>query len=102
MSVRRGPTEQDRSEGTPTKEGPNREQALLVTFSWSGSRLFKSNSPKAKQSAVRQTLSAAPRTSPLFKRALQEPWRSATPRHKQFLDLDQQYRKGMQEKYLAP
>jgi hypothetical protein len=55
MSVRRGPTEQDRSEGTPTKEGPNQEQAILVTFSWSGSRLFKSNSPKAKQSAPRQT-----------------------------------------------
>jgi hypothetical protein len=28
-----GPTERDRSEGTLTKEGPNREQALLVTFS---------------------------------------------------------------------
>jgi hypothetical protein len=51
-----GPTERDRSEGTPTKEGPNREQALLVTFSWSGSRLFKSNSPKAKPKAVRPTL----------------------------------------------
>jgi hypothetical protein len=50
-----GPTERDRSEGTPTKEEPNQEQALLVTFSWSGSRLFKSNSPKAKQSAPRQT-----------------------------------------------
>jgi hypothetical protein len=52
-----GPTELDRSEGTPTKEGPNREQALLVTFGWSGSRLFKSNSPKAKCSAVRQSRS---------------------------------------------
>ena len=27
-----GPTERDRSEGTLTKEGPNREQALLLTF----------------------------------------------------------------------
>ena len=27
-----GPTERDRSEGTPTQEGPNREQAVLVTF----------------------------------------------------------------------
>jgi hypothetical protein len=32
MSVRRGPTEQDRSEGTLTKEGPNQEQAPLVTW----------------------------------------------------------------------
>jgi hypothetical protein len=32
MSVRRGPTERRRSEGTLTKEGPNREQALLLTF----------------------------------------------------------------------
>jgi hypothetical protein len=51
-----GPTARGRSEGTPTKEGPNREQALLVTFSWSGSRLFKSNSPKAKPEAVRPKL----------------------------------------------
>ena len=27
-----GPTERDRSEGTLTKEGPNQEQALLLTF----------------------------------------------------------------------
>jgi hypothetical protein len=47
-----GPTERGRSEGTPTKEGPNREQALLVTFS-----AFKSNSPKAKPEAVRPKLS---------------------------------------------
>jgi hypothetical protein len=45
-----GSTEQDRSEGTPTKEGPNREQAPLVTWG-----AFPSNSPKAKQSAPRQT-----------------------------------------------
>jgi hypothetical protein len=32
MSVRRGPTERDRSEGTPRHEGPNQEQALLLTF----------------------------------------------------------------------
>ncbi|MEX6665639.1 hypothetical protein, partial [Pseudomonas sp. W2-17] len=50
MSVRRGPTERDRSEGTLTKEGPNQEQALLLTFG-----AFKSKSPKAKQSAPRQT-----------------------------------------------
>jgi hypothetical protein len=43
MSVRRGPTEQDRSEGTLTKEGPNQEQAPLVTWG-----AFPSNSPKAK------------------------------------------------------
>ncbi len=46
-----GPTEQDRSEGTLTKEGPNQEQAPLVTWG-----AFPSNSPKAKKSAVRQTL----------------------------------------------
>ncbi len=51
MSVRRGPTEQDRSEGTLTKEGPNREQAPLVTWG-----AFPSNSPKAKPEAVRPTL----------------------------------------------
>ena len=50
MSVRRGPTERDRSEGTLTKEGPNQEQAPLVTWG-----AFPSNSPKAKQSAPRQT-----------------------------------------------
>ena len=43
MSVRRGPTERDRSEGTPTKEEPNQEQAPLVTWG-----AFPSNSPKAK------------------------------------------------------
>jgi hypothetical protein len=32
MSVRRGPTEQDRSEGIPTKEGLNQEQKPLVTW----------------------------------------------------------------------
>ncbi len=32
MSVRRGPTERDRSEGTLTKEGPNREHKPLVTW----------------------------------------------------------------------
>jgi hypothetical protein len=32
MSVRRGPTERDRSEGTPTEEGPNQEQKPLVTW----------------------------------------------------------------------
>ncbi|RZI64390.1 MAG: hypothetical protein EOP13_32595 [Pseudomonas sp.] len=46
-----GPTERDRSEGTLTKEGPNQEQAPLVTWG-----AFPSNSPKAKQSAPRQTL----------------------------------------------
>jgi hypothetical protein len=45
-----GPTERDRSEGTLTKEGPNQEQAPLVTWG-----AFPSNSPKAKQSAPRQT-----------------------------------------------
>ncbi len=50
MSVRRGPTERDRSEGTLTKEGPNQEQAPLVTWG-----AFPSNSPKAKCSAVRQS-----------------------------------------------
>ena len=52
MSVRRGPTERDRSEGIPTKEEPNQEQAPLVTWG-----AFPSNSPKAKRSAVRQDLS---------------------------------------------
>jgi hypothetical protein len=51
MSVRRGPTERGRSEGTPTKEGPNREQAPLVTWG-----AFPSNSPKAKPKAVRPKL----------------------------------------------
>ena len=32
MSVRRGPTERDRSEGTPTKEEPNQEHKPLVTW----------------------------------------------------------------------
>jgi hypothetical protein len=32
MSVRRGPTERDRSEGTPTKEEPNQEDKPLVTW----------------------------------------------------------------------
>ncbi len=41
MSVRRGPTERDRSEGTLTKEGPNREQAPLVTWGWCDFRLFQ-------------------------------------------------------------
>ena len=50
MSVRRGPTERDRSEGIPTKEEPNQEHAPLVTWG-----AFPSNSPKAKQSAPRQT-----------------------------------------------
>ncbi|SET19428.1 hypothetical protein SAMN05216197_10839 [Pseudomonas graminis] len=51
MSVRRGPTERGRSEGIPTQEEPNQEQAPLVTWG-----AFPSNSPKAKQSALRQTL----------------------------------------------
>jgi hypothetical protein len=38
-----GPTERDRSEGTPRYEGPNQEQAPLVTWG-----AFPSNSPKAK------------------------------------------------------
>jgi len=46
-----GPTERDRSEGTPRNEGPSQEQAPLVTWG-----AFPSNSPKAKQSAPRQTL----------------------------------------------
>jgi hypothetical protein len=50
MSVRRGPTERRRSEGTLTKEGPNQEQAPLVTWG-----AFPSNSPKAKPEAVRPT-----------------------------------------------
>jgi hypothetical protein len=51
MSVRRGPTERRRSEGIPTQEEPSQEQAPLVTWG-----VFPSNSPQAKQSAVRQTL----------------------------------------------
>jgi hypothetical protein len=51
MSVRRGPTERDRSEGTLRNEGPNQEQAPLVTWG-----AFPSNSPKAKPEAVRPTL----------------------------------------------
>ncbi len=43
MPVRRGPTERDWSEGTPRDEGPNLEQAPLVTWG-----AFPSNSPKAK------------------------------------------------------
>jgi hypothetical protein len=49
-----GPTERDRSEGTPTQEGPNQEHKPLVTWG------FSSNSPKAKQSAPRQTLLILP------------------------------------------
>jgi hypothetical protein len=45
------PPARDRSEGTPRYEGPNQEQAPLVTWG-----AFPSNSPKAKQSAPRQTL----------------------------------------------
>uniref|UniRef100_A0A7C2AXW3 Uncharacterized protein n=1 Tax=Pseudomonas graminis TaxID=158627 RepID=A0A7C2AXW3_9PSED len=41
-----GPTERDRSEGTLSNEGPNQEQAPLVTWG-----AFPSNSPKAKQSS---------------------------------------------------
>jgi hypothetical protein len=36
-----GPTERDRSEGTLTKEGPNQEQAPLVTSGWCDFRLFQ-------------------------------------------------------------
>ena len=57
MPVRRGPTERDRSEGTLRNEGPNQEQAPLVTWG-----AFPSNSPKAKPEAVRPTIAAAPRT----------------------------------------
>jgi hypothetical protein len=32
MSVRRGPTERDRSEGTPTQEEPNQEHGLFGYF----------------------------------------------------------------------
>ena len=32
MSVRRGPTERSRSEGTPTEEEPNQEHKPLVTW----------------------------------------------------------------------
>ena len=32
MSVRRGHTERDRSEGTPRNEGPNQEHKPLVTW----------------------------------------------------------------------
>ncbi len=49
MSVRRARTERRRSEGIATEEGPNQEQAPLVTWG-----AFPSNSPKAKRSAVRQ------------------------------------------------
>ena len=41
MSVRSGPTERDRSEGTPRHEGPNQEQAPLVTWGWCDFRLFQ-------------------------------------------------------------
>jgi hypothetical protein len=51
MSVRRGPTERRRSEDIPTQEEPSQEQTPLVTWG-----VFPSNSPKAKQSAPRQTL----------------------------------------------
>jgi hypothetical protein len=66
MSVRRGPTERRRSEGIPTKEEPNQEQAPLVTWG-----AFPSNSPKAKRSAVRQMLliltSATPHLIRIYK-----------------------------------
>ena len=42
MSVRRGPTEQDRSEGTPRHEGPNQEQSVFGYF-WGA--LAKSDPP---------------------------------------------------------
>ena len=32
MSVRRGPTERDRSEGTPTEEGPNQKHKPLAAL----------------------------------------------------------------------
>jgi hypothetical protein len=32
VQAERRPTERDQSEGTLTKEGPNQEQALLLTF----------------------------------------------------------------------
>jgi hypothetical protein len=41
MSVRRGPTERRRSEGTPRNEGPSQEQAPLVTWGWCDFRLFQ-------------------------------------------------------------
>ncbi|RZI68302.1 MAG: hypothetical protein EOP13_25745 [Pseudomonas sp.] len=56
-----GPTERRRSEGTPRNEGPNQEQALLLTFG-----AFKSKSPKAKQSALRQTLLISKTDRPTF------------------------------------
>jgi len=66
MSVRRGPTERRPSEGIPTKEEPNQEQAPLVTWG-----AFPSNSPKAKRSAVRQMLliltSATPHLIRIYK-----------------------------------
>jgi hypothetical protein len=41
MSVQRGPTERRRSEGTATKESPNREPGHLVTWGWYGIPAFK-------------------------------------------------------------
>jgi hypothetical protein len=38
MSVRREPTERDRSEGTLTKEGPNQEHEPLVTWGFQVTR----------------------------------------------------------------
>ena len=63
-----GPTERDRSEGTPRNEGPNREQAPLVTWG-----AFPSNSPKAKQSAPRQTLLILRILILIFKRPAKHP-----------------------------
>jgi hypothetical protein len=51
-----GPTERGRSEGTPTKEGPNQEQAPLVTWGWCDFRLFQVTRRRRNKSAVRQTL----------------------------------------------
>ncbi|PHX38495.1 hypothetical protein AO263_17825 [Pseudomonas sp. NZIPFR-PS5] len=48
MSVRRGPTERDRSEGTPTKEEPNQEHKPLVTWG------FIKSLAGGEMSAVRQ------------------------------------------------
>ncbi|SET74903.1 hypothetical protein SAMN05216197_14551 [Pseudomonas graminis] len=56
MSVRRGPTERRRSEGTPRNEGPSQEQAPLVTWG-----AFPSNSPEAKQFCLWQNPVSATR-----------------------------------------
>jgi hypothetical protein len=45
MSVRRGPTERRRSEGTSTQSRPNQEQGAFGYF-W---RLFKSDSPRGEK-----------------------------------------------------